>query len=120
MILNWNGWEQTLDCVESCRRLTWSNFRILVVHNASSDGSEEILRERLPDIEIIQSGSNLGFAGGCNVGIRRAIENSADYIWLLNNDTIVDAEALSVLVAALENDPAAGFAGSKIYFHDLD
>jgi GT2 family glycosyltransferase len=118
IILNWNGWRDTVLCVESCRKLSWPNFRILVIDNASSDGSEAILRDHLPDIQIIQSGANLGFAGGNNVGIRLAIDASADYIWLLNNDTEVAPETLTELVSAMGSVPMAGMASSKIYLHD--
>lgn len=118
VILNWNNWPDTLDCVASCRRLSWPNLRIAIVDNGSGDGSEGILRERCPDATIIQTGSNLGFAGGSNVGIRHALETGADYVWLLNNDAVADPEALSELVAALQADPAAAASGSKIYYHD--
>ena len=118
VILNWNGWRETLACVESCRRLSWTNLHIIVVDNDSADGSEEILRQQLRDVEIIQTGANLGFAGGCNVGIRRALEAGAEYLWLLNNDTVVAPEALTALVSAMEGDGAAAIAGSKIYYHD--
>lgn len=117
IILNWNGWQDTAACVESCRALDWPNFRITIVDNASTDGSEAKLRELFPTIEIIQTGRNLGFAGGNNVGIRKALELGADYVWLLNNDTTVAPDALSALVDALENTPAAGMAGSLIYYH---
>jgi hypothetical protein len=118
IILNWNGWRDTLACVESCRKLTWPNFRIVVVDNASSDGSEENLHRQLPDVEIIQTGANLGFAGGNNVGVKLALTSGADYVWLLNNDTIADPGALTAMVEAMEREPAAGMAGSKIYFFD--
>jgi GT2 family glycosyltransferase len=118
IILNWNGWHDTVACVESCRKLTWRNYRILVVDNASSDGSEEILRKRLADVEIIQTGANLGFAGGNNVGIRHALDSGGDYVWLLNNDAEAAPEALTALVEEMEREPSAGIAGSKIYFHD--
>lgn len=117
VILNWNGWQDTVACVESCHRLIWPNFRIVIVDNGSIDGSEEFLRRRLTDVEIIQSGSNLGYAGGNNVGIQHAMNSGADYVWLLNNDTVADPEALPALVEAMETDPSAGIAGSKIYYH---
>jgi hypothetical protein len=118
VILNWNGWEDTADCVESCRKLTWPNFRVLIVDNGSTDGSEAILGERFPDIELLQTGSNLGFAGGNNVGIRRALKEGADFVWLLNNDTVVDPQCLTRMVEAAENDGDAGMVGSKIYYFD--
>jgi len=118
IILNWNGWRDTLVSVASCRKLTWLNFRIFVVDNASTDGSENFLRQALQEVEIIQSGENLGFAGGNNIGIRRALELGADYIWLLNNDAVADSQALKRLVEAMENDPRVGIAGSKIFYHD--
>jgi GT2 family glycosyltransferase len=118
IILNWNNWRDTIACVESCQKLTYSNHRIVLIDNGSTDGSEKILTERFPYIEIIQTGSNLGFAGGNNVGIRHAIEGGADYVWLLNNDAVVDPLALTALVDALENDPHATIAGSKIFYHD--
>lgn len=118
IILNWNGWQDTIECVESCRKLDYSNTRILIVDNGSTDSSEAILRERFPDIEIIQTGTNLGFAGGNNAGIRYALAQNADYVWLLNNDTVVDAEALSALVRVAEDDKTVGMVGSKIVYHD--
>ena len=118
IILNWNGWQDTLACVESCHRLDWPNFRIIVVDNASTDGSVKQLRKSLSNVEIIQSDANLGFAGGNNIGIQRALECRADYVWLLNNDTVADPQALTMLVEAMENEPCAGIAGSKILYHE--
>ena len=118
IILNWNGWKDTHACVESCRKLIWPRFRIVIVDNGSTDGSEEFFRRELADVEIVQTGANLGFAGGNNVGIRMALEWAADYIWLLNNDTTVAPDALEELARCLENNPTAAMAGSKIYYHD--
>lgn len=110
VILNWNGWQDTLACVTSCCALTWPEYRLLVVDNGSTDGSEAILRDRLATGEVLQSGGNLGFAGGNNVGIRHALAAGAEYVWLLNNDTEVAPDALSELVAALqENHPPPGW-----------
>jgi len=118
ILLNWNGWRDTIECVESCRKLTYPAFRIVIVDNGSTDGSETILRERFPGIELIQTGSNLGFSGGNNAGIRHALEHGADYVWLLNNDTVVDAGALTALVGAAECDDRIGMIGSKIVYYD--
>lgn len=117
IILNWNRWKDTIECVESCSKLSYPTFRILIVDNGSTDGSEAILRKRFPDIEFIQTHANLGFAGN-NVGIRYALEQGADYVWLLNNDTVVDVEALSALVQVAESDKTLGMVGSKIFYHD--
>ena len=118
ILLNWNGYLDTIECVESCRKLSYQNFRILIIDNGSTDNSETILRERFPDIKLIQTGANLGFAGGNNVGIRYAIEHGADYVWLLNNDTVVDTEALSALVQVAEGDKTVGMVGSKIVYYE--
>lgn len=116
IILNWNGWQDTIECVESSMKLTYSNFRILIVDNGSSDGSESILRGRFPNIEFIQTAENLGFAGGNNVGMRYALEHDADYVWLLNNDTVVDPAALSELVKVADKKATTAIVGSKIYY----
>jgi len=117
LLLNWNGWKDTLECVESCRNLSYPNFRLLLVDNGSSDSSESILRERFPETEFIQTGANLGFAGGNNVGIRHALTKGADYVWLLNNDTVVEPDALSALVQVAKADKKVGMVGSKIVYH---
>jgi GT2 family glycosyltransferase len=116
IILNWNGWQDTVECVDSCRKLTYPNFRILLVDNGSTDGSEGLLRERFPDLEFIQTGANLGFAGGNNVGMKYALDKGADYVWLLNNDTVVDGDALAELVRVAASGEKTGIVGSKIYY----
>lgn len=117
VILNWNGWKDTLECVESCLQLRYPDFRILIVDNASSDGSEAMLREHLPHVDIVQSGSNLGYAGGNNIGIRYALAQGAEYVWLLNNDTKVDAAALEEMVRVAKVDTTVGMVGPKILLY---
>lgn len=117
IILNWNNWEDSAKCVESCRNLTYSNFRILIIDNGSTDGSETILKGHFPGIDIIQTGKNLGFAGGNNIGIRWALEHDADFVWLLNNDTVVDPQCLSRMVQVAEANDHVGMVGSKIYYY---
>ncbi len=116
IVLNWNGWQDTSECIESCLKLAYPRYRILVVDNGSTDASILKLHERFPALDILQAGKNLGFAGGNNVGIRHALEQGADYVWLLNNDTIVDSSALVELVNIANASDAIGIVGSKIFF----
>lgn len=119
IILNWNGWQDTVECVKSCCGLSYTNFKILVVDNGSTDNSEAILRAELKGVSVLQTGANLGFAGGNNAGIRYALEDGAEYVWLLNNDTVVDCNALSALVEVAASDESIGVLGSKILFYDI-
>lgn len=117
IVLNWNGQDDTLECLSSLQKLDYPNFEIVVVDNGSTDGSEIVIRSSFPSICVIQTGRNLGYAGGNNVGIRYALAQGADYVWLLNNDTTVNPKALTALVATAQADPAIAFVGSKIYFY---
>jgi GT2 family glycosyltransferase len=117
VVLNWNGRADTLDCLASLRSIDYRNFGVIVVDNGSSDGSVGAIRASHPWAEVIETGANLGFAGGNNVGIERALEQGADYLLLLNNDTIVDSGVLRALLGAAALHPAAGAFSPKIYFH---
>ncbi len=117
IILNWNGKEDTIECLESLKKITYPNYEILLVDNGSTDGSLECFRERYPGMEIIENGENLGFAEGNNVGIRKAIEIGADYVLLLNNDTVVDKEFLGELIKVAESDRNIGIVGPIIYYY---
>lgn len=117
VVLNWNGRDDTLACLSSVGKIAYPNFRVIVVDNGSADDSVAAIRAAFPDVEIIETGRNLGFAGGNNVGIRRALAQSADYVLLLNNDTEVDPGILSAFVAAAERFPDAGVFSGKIYYH---
>jgi len=120
IILNWNGLADTTECLESLKMIAYPNYEVIVVDNGSQGDDVKVLRERLGDyIHIIEKDKNYGFAEGCNIGMRYALEKSKpDYILLLNNDTAVDPEFLSELVKAAENDPKIGIAGPKIYSYD--
>jgi GT2 family glycosyltransferase len=115
--VNWNGRADTLECLESLSGLDYPNCRIVVSDNASSDQSVEAVRREYPSATILANTENLGFAGGNNVGIRYALQQGADYVWLLNNDTIVERNALSTLVQVAESDPAIGILWGKIYYY---
>jgi GT2 family glycosyltransferase len=164
LLLNWNGWRDTIECLESVFRLDYPDFRVIVCDNGSADGSLEKIRGwaegRVPvDVPVehplhgltsppvakpvrvaeydrvaaeaggdvhdhsrlvlIQTGANLGFAGGNNVGLRYALKRGDfSYVWLLNNDTVVQPDALSWLVARMAARPDAGMCGSTILLYD--
>ena len=118
IILNYNGTEDTHACVESCLGLTYPNYRIIVVDNRSDDPTVGDLLGKFPDVELLQAGENLGYAGGNNVGIRRALERGADYVLLLNNDTRVDAAILRELVSFWKANPGCGSLGCRIVLAD--
>ena len=118
ILLNWHGWQDTIACLESLASLDYINNRVLVVDNGSTDDSIARIRAAHPEVPILEAGRNLGFSGGCNVGIRRALEEGADYIWLLNNDTTVDPQALTAMVAVAEADNKIGAIGSVVYHMD--
>jgi hypothetical protein len=118
VVLNWNGLADTLACLESLRELHYAERRVVVVDNGSTDGSVDALRSarsRL-GIEIIETGKNLGYAGGNNLGIRYALDRGADFVLILNNDTTVDPMLLDQLVGAAQQHPAAGCFGPWIFY----
>lgn len=117
IVLNYNGREDTLACLRSLEHLTYPNVEVIVVDNASSDASVEAIRAAYPNMTLIETGANLGFTGGNNVGIRYALERGADYILLLNNDTVVAPDFISILVETMENDPGLGVTGPMIYYY---
>jgi GT2 family glycosyltransferase len=116
IIVNWNGKNDTGHCLSSLRKIddVKAEIRIIVVDNGSTDGSLKELQKEYPWAIYIPTGKNLGFTGGNNIGIRFALAHKADYVWLLNNDTIVTPKVLSMLSAF--DDPSVGACGSKIYF----
>jgi GT2 family glycosyltransferase len=116
IVLSWNGRDDTLACVESLERSTWPRATTIVVDNASSDDTVGAVRSRFPHVELIETGSNLGFAEGNNVGLRAALALGADYVLLLNNDTVVDPEMIAELVAEAERRPDAGAVCPMIYY----
>ncbi len=114
IILNYQGLENTLSCLDSLRRVKSGNFKIetIVVDNGSGDGSAEAL-SRLQDIHLISLERNLGYSGGNNAGIKEAIKRGADYLLILNNDTLVDSNLLTELLSGAKK---ADIISPKIYF----
>jgi len=147
VLLNWNGWRDTIECVASLLQMTAKCYTIVICDNASTDGSYQHILEWLRQeassyteagrfftewqtaspaagspaarIVLVQTASNLGFAGGCNVGLRYGLERGdGEYFWLLNNDTVVDPMALAAQIDKMESDPQLGITGSTLLFYD--
>ena len=117
VVLNWNSFEDTEACLKSLGDVTYGNLHIVVVDNGSVDGSLERLKEAFPSVPFIATGRNLGFAGGVNVGIEYAMGQGADFVLLLNNDTVVAPDFVDRLVEFAADRPEAAIMCSKIYFH---
>ncbi|MGH9151691.1 MAG: glycosyltransferase family 2 protein [Acidimicrobiales bacterium] len=117
VVLCWNGWEDTRECLESLRLVTYERVTVLVVDNGSTDGTPERVAAGFPEFDLVCNPRNLGFAGGSNVGIRRALAAGADYVALLNNDTVVEDSFLQPLLSALQ-DPGIGAVSPEIRYHD--
>jgi GT2 family glycosyltransferase len=118
VILNWNGAQNTITCLKSLEALQYP-AHVIVVDNASSDDSITRLRAAHPDLDLIVNTSNAGFGAGNNLGIRRALELGADFVWLLNNDTAVMPQTLTALIAAATRvDVKVGVVGSVLFDWD--
>lgn len=164
VILNWNGWKDTVECLESVFRNSYPNFSVIVCDNDSNDDSIKYIKEwaegtlqvqgaaestlnalSYPPVQkpipwkeygreqaenggdrsspesqlvLIRTGGNLGYAGGNNVGLRYTlVHEEFEYIWLLNNDTVIDTVALAEMVRQMECEPHAGMCGSTLFFY---
>ena len=166
VLLNWNGWRDTIECLESVFRSDADDYRVIVCDNDSKDESlthikawaDGLLNVALPrnhglrelsfpplnkpityleydrgaaesgghpdqsdaKLVLIQTGSNLGFAGGNNVGLRYALtRDDFDYVWLLNNDTVIRPDALSQMIVRMQQRPSAGICGSTLLYYSM-
>jgi GT2 family glycosyltransferase len=159
VLVNWNGWADTVECLETVLRSTGVSLQVVVCDNGSTDDSLARIRgwaagrvdaaadpshplhtlsspplpkpvhhveldraaaeaggcgARDAPLVLVRTGANLGFAGGCNVGMRFALARGHPYVWLLNNDTVVRPDTLSHLVHSADGDPRAGIVGSTL------
>lgn len=115
VILNWNSPEETRAAVASVFAMDYQNLRVAIIDNGSIDNSVEILKELVSDrVQLILSSENLGYTGGCNLGLDLAIQSNADYVWLLNSDAVSETNALSSLVRIAEHDPTIGLISPLI------
>jgi GT2 family glycosyltransferase len=115
VIVNYNGLRFLEPCLSSLGNQTFKNFEIILVDNHSADGSARYIREHFPSVTLIETGKNLGFAGGANVGI---CASSGEYILTLNNDTIMDPRFIENLVGPMASDSSVGMCASKMLFPD--
>ncbi len=118
LILNWNGWANTIECVESVRASHYDNFHVVVIDNHSDDDSVARIRAACPRVDVLETGANLGYAGGNNVGFEYAATLDADYVVVLNNDVTVAPCCLFSLVEAGEQDAKTGVIGSFVFKYD--
>ncbi len=118
VVLNWNGAEETIACLESLASVVVKGHKLLVVDNGSTDGSSEKIRKAFPAVEQLRLPVNLGYGGGNNAGFRRVQELQAEFVIFLNNDTIVEPGFSAPLVETLRLQPLAGMVVPKIYYWD--
>ncbi|MGA2320221.1 MAG: glycosyltransferase family 2 protein [Solirubrobacteraceae bacterium] len=116
IVLSWNGRDDTLRCLESLSRVEHQELQIVCVDNGSSDGSQQAVRERFPGVMLIEAATNLGYAGGNNLGIRRALERGASWLMLVNNDAIVAPNVIEGFRRAAREHPRAGILAGKVFF----
>jgi len=114
LVLNYNAGETLSACLQSLFHLEYPIFRIVVIDNNSTDGSFERMKERYSQVHFIRNSENVGFARGINVGIRFALDQRAEYIWLINPDATVSARSLHTLVELLERNAHVGMASPLI------
>ena len=118
ILVNYNGSSDTRECLRSLAQITYQPHDVIVIDNGSRDKEEaHELQKSFPNITVIRSEENKGFAGGNNIGITIAQERGSDYVLLLNNDTTVDVKFLDAMVAAAEADARISMVGAKIYYH---
>lgn len=116
IVVNWNNAEDTMRCLESLSRVSFPDFKTIVVDNGSTDGSTERIRERYPGCGLLELEENIGFGGGCNAGHEQAVREGAEYVVFLNNDTVVDPGFLEPLITPLRRKGGVAITVPRIYF----
>ncbi len=118
VVLNWNGEHDSAACLDSYLAQRAARVRILLVDNASPDGSGERLRDRYPSVSYLQTGANLGYAGGNNRGIEWALAQGAEWVLVSNNDIVADRDCVRRLLAAAVSDGRLAAVAPLILRHD--
>lgn len=118
LVLNTNRREDVLACLASLRISAYRNWKAVVLENGSTDGSCEAIQRDFPEVHLVPLARNLGYAGNNNLGLTEALASGADWILLLNEDTVVAPDCLSKLIEAGEADPRIGIVGPMVYHFD--
>lgn len=118
ILVNYKSYKDTIECMESLRRINYDNFKVVIIENGSNDNSYELIKKHCRDEVVIKSEKNLGFAGGNNLGIEIAMSDCAEYVMLLNNDTIVESDFLIHLYETFNYDKNVGIVGCKINYYN--
>lgn len=118
IILNYNGYDDTTECIKSVLQSTYHPLEILIVDNASADESVSKLHERFPEISLLKMKQNLGYAGANNRGIEWSLENGTEYICLLNNDIKVEKDCFSILVEKIKKKKYALVGPATLFWDD--
>lgn len=117
ILVNYNGSKDTLECIESLKEIYYRNVEIIVVDNNSKKEEIDLLKEKEKDFILIETNKNNGFAIGNNIGVKYAIDNGADYVLLLNNDTIVEKDFLNIMLETYKSNDNVGAVGCRIMYH---
>ena len=118
IVLNYNNFPDTVETLQSALNLTYPNNHLLLVENSTIKEISEMIRLLFPALEIIENERNLGYAGGNNAGIRHALRQGAEYIFILNNDLSLSPDALHKLVLALQSDGTAAACQPLVTYYD--
>lgn len=115
VLVNYNGEKFQNDCIRTIKQMTYNNYEIIVVDNDSKDKSVELLKNEFPEVNLIETGENAGVAKGNNIGIKAAIKLNCEYILLLNNDTEVDLNMLTVMIQKADKNK---LVTCKMYYYE--
>src|SRR5689334_9965118 len=119
VIVTWNNEADIAECLKSIVAQTYENFQVIVVDNHSADSTTKIVQQQFPEVILLKQTQNLYYTGENNLGIDYAMKQfAADYVLILNPDTVVQKDLLAVMVKAAEQDPKVGVVGPKIKFSD--
>jgi GT2 family glycosyltransferase len=118
VVLSWNGVDDTVACLRSLAEVRWQRREVILVDNGSTDGTPDAVRREFPDVDVLANPTNLGFSSGNNLGIERALAHDSDWVFILNNDTVLAPDVVEQLIAAADTHPGAGILSPLIFFSD--